>query len=957
MKRILTFLLVVVLLLSYVPATHVLAEDSLLPAPDGESVEPKITEPVEPETPVPSEPIALEPIEQEEPEETEPIELEEPQPTEPDEVLPEDTEEEETDPEIIASDTCGDNLTWKLDKNGLLTISGVGEMVSKDDLFLSSHPWKEYSGTVNEVVIEEGVTSIAPEAFSKYKNLLKVTLPKSLTHIGTKAFYQCEFMSEVNFAEGLTEIGEKAFQECYRLKKIILPDSLKIIGVEAFDRCDSVRELKLGNSVTTIGAKAFYGSGIISKLIIPDSVTDVGSHAFGGLKELKEVKLGKGLTKIAQGMLSGSVKLKTIEIPNNITQIEDDAFGGCQSLVTVVVPDSVRSIGKEAFARCFALHTVEIPASVQYVQSNVFYGDKALRTVYYGGTKAQWDSFQVNAEKAKVHYEVEDAQTHATLTKHIAPTCKKTGKDTYKCTCGYSWTVTLEKAHDWQYTKTVPPACNVLGYDLETCSSCKATREVNKVPADPRVRHVVEGNKCTVCGLYVFVQTPVIKSTWQGDGKPMIAASVPGWDYDLEIYRSNTKNGVYTYLGIHKGYNHGFYPDHTAEPGKYYYYKVRYLKDGYVSKFSAPKKVVCKFDLPDDITAGIDDATGKPKITWTAQEGVNKYYIYRSTSEDGKYTKIKTVTGTTFIDTTAKPGKVYYYGMRTVAKNSAANSDFGVLEDGIGVNCAQPVVKVTIDAASGNPVLTWKKVSGAAGYAVYCSGSETGRYTLLATTKTCRLKDADAPANTDFYYVVVAVGQKTSSNSLPSVPVMVHVPCAQVSIKTANDTLTGKPVITWSPVENAMEYEVFRSTSKKGAYTSLGTTEDASFCDASAVAGKTYYYKVCAIDASGAAGAQSSYKSILCKAAQPQIQVALDENGKPAISWEAAEGAVKYEVYRATSLNGKYSKKTTVKTLSYVDTSAKNGTTYYYRVVAVPASSKAKSSPSQSIAITVPWYV
>jgi fibronectin type 3 domain-containing protein len=85
------------------------------------------------------------------------------------------------------------------------------------------------------------------------------------------------------------------------------------------------------------------------------------------------------------------------------------------------------------------------------------------------------------------------------------------------------------------------------------------------------------------------------------------------------------------------------------------------------------------------------------------------------------------------------------------------------------------------------------------------------------------------------------------------------------------------------------------------------------------------------------------------KCAQPEASVSLNiKSGKPVITWEKISGAKKYEVYRATSENGKYSKIGTSTKTSYTDTKASVGTTYYYKVVA--AGSKSSYNSIQSAA-------
>lgn len=106
--------------------------------------------------------------------------------------------ETRSDPEvdIVASGTCGDNIFWTLDSNGLLTVSGTGDM---DCSYMELHPaWNEYSMTT--VNIKDGVTNIGKEAFKECRTLTSITIPSSVANIQSGAFQNCDSLADVNFA-------------------------------------------------------------------------------------------------------------------------------------------------------------------------------------------------------------------------------------------------------------------------------------------------------------------------------------------------------------------------------------------------------------------------------------------------------------------------------------------------------------------------------------------------------------------------------------------------------------------------------------------------------------------------------------------------------------------------------------------------------------------------------------
>ena len=84
--------------------------------------------------------------------------------------------------DVVASGECGaegDNVTWQLDSEGTLTISGTGEM----DSWALNLPWSEHSAEIIKVMIENGVTAIGEQAFSGCEKIAEITIPDSVTNI------------------------------------------------------------------------------------------------------------------------------------------------------------------------------------------------------------------------------------------------------------------------------------------------------------------------------------------------------------------------------------------------------------------------------------------------------------------------------------------------------------------------------------------------------------------------------------------------------------------------------------------------------------------------------------------------------------------------------------------------------------------------------------------------------
>ena len=146
------------------------------------------------------------------------------------------------------SGTCGDNLTWKLDTNGKLTISGTGEMYSFDD---DDPEWYDSKASIKEIVLNKGVTSVGEYAFSNCKNLTKLSMPEGITEIGKAAFMSCDKLGNFVMPSTVTAIYSSAFSYCYSLTNITFPNSLSFMGEGAFRGC-WFSEISIPDSTTIV---------------------------------------------------------------------------------------------------------------------------------------------------------------------------------------------------------------------------------------------------------------------------------------------------------------------------------------------------------------------------------------------------------------------------------------------------------------------------------------------------------------------------------------------------------------------------------------------------------------------------------------------------------------------------------------------------------------------------------
>ena len=255
------------------------------------------------------------------------------------------------------SGTCGPNLKWHLTDDGVLTISGKGEMYD----FSNTAPWG-YSN-IERIIIGDGVTTIGKYAFKDRRSLISVTIRNSVT-----------------------TIGEYAFDGCSSLTSVTIPNSVTTIGAYAFRGCISLNSVTIGNSVTTIGELAFEGCSSLTYVTIPNSVTKIGYLAFRGCSHLISVTIGNSVTTIENSVFYNCRSLTSVTIGNSVTTIGGLAFDGCSSLTSVTIPNSVTTIENSAFRDCSSLTSITIGNSVTKIGDNAFYNKNNTKVIWLTNT-------------------------------------------------------------------------------------------------------------------------------------------------------------------------------------------------------------------------------------------------------------------------------------------------------------------------------------------------------------------------------------------------------------------------------------------------------------------------------------------------------------------------------------------------------------------------------------------
>ena len=312
---------------------------------------------------------------------------------------------------IVAGGYCGaeweenNDVSWTLDSNGLLTVSGNGRMVDYYEDERENYPWYNDSDNITGVVIEYGVTGIGDFAFADCANLVSLTIADSVTDIGSLAFNNCGSLASAVLPNGLTYLGWGVFYECSSLAEVSLPDDLETIADHAFYSCSSLSSVALPDGLAYIGSYAFSDCAALAELTIPDGVTTVGENAFSGTAWLANAPQGPlyvgkafycyigdmpadtvfsvrpGTTQICASAFSYQENLTGVLLPDSVASIDNNAFYQCAGLTELVIPDGVTQISYCAFCGCVNLTSITLPDGLTGLGFDAFWDCASLTSV------------------------------------------------------------------------------------------------------------------------------------------------------------------------------------------------------------------------------------------------------------------------------------------------------------------------------------------------------------------------------------------------------------------------------------------------------------------------------------------------------------------------------------------------------------------------------------------------
>ena len=425
--------------------------------------------------------------------------------------------------------------------------------------------------SLTSAVIPDGIQNIGYELFYNCTNLTSVTIPGSVTSIESFAFKNCTNLTSVLIPDSVSDIDLYAFSGCTNLKEVKIPISVKI-DEKVFSDCNNIKKVIFSKGTGIMpdyseNSENFWCRA--NEVILEKGIKTIGEYAFNGYLfpnyNLTELTLPEGLTQINDHAFSYSFSsLTSLEIPSSVAEIGDGAFWLCdfenvhyygnletwcsidfddeysnpmsntenfyidnKKLVNITIPNSVSVIKAYTFKGCETLKTVVIPTNVMEVYESAFEWCYNLETIYYEGTRSQWNKIKINESGTGTTFDYCEivclGHEHSYVGSiTIPPSCTSIGIMTYKCSCGESYTDYLPAIGHSYKTVTTDATCETMGKTEVTCLTCGLKISETSIPAKGHTEvkdeaiaptctqsGLTEGSHCSVCGKVIKAQSVV----------------------------------------------------------------------------------------------------------------------------------------------------------------------------------------------------------------------------------------------------------------------------------------------------------------------------------------------------------------------------------------------------------------------------------------------------------------
>ncbi|MBQ9531415.1 MAG: leucine-rich repeat protein [Eubacterium sp.] len=386
---------------------------------------------------------------------------------------------------------------------------------------------------LSDIDLSENINSISYCCFTDCTSLETIVFPDSVTSIGGQSFQGCTKLSELYITKNITDIGYLSFGMCSALTSIqvdsanskydsrddcnaiiekstnnliiggnetVIPSSIKSISLYAFYGCSGITDVNIPSGVLSIGNRAFYNCSSLESITIPDSVESIGESAFENTPYFNDASNWNGNVLYINSSLIKCEESYSGDfiVPENVTCIASNAFIGCTGLTSVSIPDTVKVICSATFYNCTGLTSIVLPEHTKRIESSAFGDCKGLNNITFnnGLCSIGRDAFR-GCDKLKtliVPKSVESIETFAFYCSALESVTIKSfdckiydssytiiSTATIKACSGStaeSYAITYSRAfesigHQYEEVERVePPSYTENGYSKSICSVC-----------------------------------------------------------------------------------------------------------------------------------------------------------------------------------------------------------------------------------------------------------------------------------------------------------------------------------------------------------------------------------------------------------------------------------------------------------------------------------------------------
>ena len=286
----------------------------------------------------------------------------------------------------------------------------------------------------------------------------------------------------------------------------------------------------------------------------------------------------------------------------------------------------------------------------------------------------------------------------------------------------------------------------------------------------------------------------------------------------------------------------------------------------------------------------------------------------------------------------------------TDTRNSFKAADLAVSAAGFDPGAATAPANVKLVSAKvvgGGIQVTWNEADGAVKYKVYRKDAANTVWKVIAIVTGTSYVDKSAAAGVTYSYTVRGVGadgELSPGFDRTGVSATIPKPTVPANVKLVSaKVVTGGIQVTWNEADGAAKYKVYRKDAANTVWRVIATVTGTSYTDKTAKIGTKYTYTVRGVAADGKTGYDKTGVSATAAPANVTMGSAKAVNSGIQVTWQRAEDAAKYRVYRKDAANTGWKAIATVSDTSYVDKTAKIGTKYTYTVRGVAADGKTLS--------------